>query len=118
MVKRIGQIILLVFAFAILTAAQDKNDNTVINGKAVYLVRPEYPQEARDHSIGGVVYVRVVIDSATGEVLRTKAVFGPEALRASCEKAALSSKFKKSVGRARKNPYYSGVVVYNFVPQN
>jgi TonB family protein len=87
----------------------------VVNGKAVSLVKPEYPPEASKEKISGAVNVLVVIDES-GNVISAKAVSGIDnaALRTAAENAALKSKFSPTTlsGEPVK---VTGTIVYNFV---
>jgi TonB family protein len=122
---------------AIAAQAQEPGKKThsgVLNGRAVSLPAPEYPQTARDAGIEGVIAVDVVIDEA-GNVISAvanefdqrerKAADGTRlepqpadpALRAAAEAAALNAKFSPTFlgGRAVK---VRGRVVYNFVAKD
>ncbi|MDQ6653338.1 MAG: tetratricopeptide repeat protein [Acidobacteriota bacterium] len=85
----------------------------VINGKAISLPRPVYPEEARANRVQGVVTVRVVIDE-TGKVIRSCAIQGPALLTRTSEIAALGAVFTptKLSGQPVK---VTGVITYNFV---
>jgi len=85
----------------------------VLNGKAVQLVKPSYPAEARESKASGVVNVQVEIDEQ-GNVISAKAVSGDPMLRAASEEAARNSKFAPTTlsGVLVK---VTGVIVYNFV---
>ncbi len=87
----------------------------VLNGKAISLPRPEYPDEAKNARASGTVVVEVVVDE-TGRVMRACAVFGPEKLRRASERAAYQSRFSplKVEGKPVK---VSGVLTYNYVIQ-
>ena len=84
----------------------------VLNGKAIELVKPAYPDEVRAAGIGGAVKVRIVIDEE-GKVISANAISGPEQLYAACVEAALAAKFSptKLSGQPVK---VSGYVIYNF----
>lgn len=86
----------------------------VVNGKAVTLVKPDYPSAARTVRAAGVVNVQVTI-SEEGNVISASAVSGHPLLRASAEQAARQSKFNPTVlsGQPVK---VVGVITYNFVP--
>jgi len=85
----------------------------VINGKAISLPQPAYPEEAKAVRAQGVVRVRVVIDE-TGKVIRTCAVEGPALLTKASEMAARRAVFTptKLSGQPVK---VTGVITYNFV---
>lgn len=88
----------------------------VVNGKAVKLVKPEYPSAAKAVGAEGAVNVQVTINEE-GNVIAAKVFSGHPLLRKSAGKAALASKFKPTIlsGKAVK---VNGVVVYNFVGES
>ncbi|MET0753211.1 MAG: TonB family protein [Pyrinomonadaceae bacterium] len=85
----------------------------VINGKAVSLPKPVYPQAAKAVRASGAVNVQVMIDE-NGNVVAASAVSGHPLLRKAAETAASQAKFAPAVigGKAVK---ITGVIVYNFV---
>lgn len=84
----------------------------VVNGRAINLVTPPYPQDARAARITGAVTVRVTIDER-GRVIRACAVEGPTLFTQVAESAARRSRFTPTLlsGTAVK---VNGVIVYNF----
>ena len=84
----------------------------VLNGKAVSLPMPEYPDFAKRSRIGGIVSVEVVIDE-NGKIISAKAVSGPGMLQQAAVNAALRAKFSPTTlsGQAVK---VTGVINYNF----
>jgi len=85
----------------------------VINGKAINLVKPEFPLAARAVSARGSVNVSILIDEK-GKVIEAEAVSGHPLLRANSVSAALKSTFKPVTisgdpVRAR------GIIVYKYV---
>jgi tetratricopeptide (TPR) repeat protein len=86
----------------------------VINGKAITLVTPPFPAEARGKQSGKVT-VQVLIDE-NGRVLRACAVEGPSLLMKVSESAAYRSKFTPTTleGMPVK---VNGTIIYNFVSQ-
>ncbi len=86
-----------------------------LNSRAVNLVRPSYPQIAKQVGVSGIVTVRALIDEE-GNVLMAKAVSGHQLLRDAAESAAKQSKFTPVVvdGKPVKA---SGLIFYNFVIQ-
>ncbi len=86
----------------------------VLNGKALQLVKPAYPAEAREAKAKGAVNVQVLIDEQ-GNVVSAKAVSGDLLLRAASEEAARNSKFSP-VMISGIPVRVTGVIVYNFVP--
>jgi len=86
----------------------------IINGKALSLGRPLYPQGARDRQLSGTVYVLVEIDE-TGKVISARDMCqGPPYLSESAVDAAFKSRFTptKLSGMPVK---VKGVITYNFV---
>ena len=85
----------------------------VINGRALKLVKPEYPRSARESGAQGPVAVQVLIDE-TGKVISAKAISGHPDLRKASEDAALQSEFSPT--RLAGQPVkVTGTVMYNFV---
>ncbi len=86
---------------------------TVINGKAISIPKPPYPDEARAARVSGTVMVRVVIDEK-GKVIRACATQGPSLLMRTSELAAYKAVFMptKLSGQPVK---VTGVISYNFV---
>lgn len=84
----------------------------VLNGKAISLPKPVYPQEARDAKASGAVTVQIVIDE-DGNVMSAKAVSGHPLLQDAAVSAAREAKFTptKLSGQPVK---VSGVLTYNF----
>jgi periplasmic protein TonB len=64
----------------------------ILNGKAVSLPAPAYPEMAKRARTWGVVEVEVVID-VTGKVISAKAVKGPPLLMTAAEQAARQARF-------------------------
>lgn len=64
----------------------------VLNGAAVYLPAPTYPETAKRMRTAGVVTVEVVIDE-NGKVISATAENGPATLRESAIQAALRARF-------------------------
>jgi TonB family protein len=85
----------------------------VLNGKALKLAKPSYPQEAREARVSGTVQVEVVIDE-NGKVIYAQAIGGHPLLRKASEDAASRSEFSptKLSGVPVK---VRGVIQYNFV---
>lgn len=84
----------------------------VLNGKALELPSPLYPEVARRMRASGIVSVEVVID-ITGKVITAKAVSGHSALQAAAVQAALRARFSPTMlsGQPVK---VSGLINYNF----
>ena len=85
----------------------------VVNSKATYLPQPDYPKQAKDESISGVVNIRVSIDEQ-GNVSSAEACSGHLLLREGAKKAALKAKFKPTV-IASQPVKVSGILIYKFV---
>lgn len=87
----------------------------VLNGKAVHLVQPAYPQIARSAHASGTVVVQVLIDE-NGSVISAHAISGHPLLQAVAVAAARASRFSptKLSGQPVK---VNGVIQYNFVAQ-
>ncbi len=87
----------------------------ILNGKAVSLPAPAYPEMARRQRATGMVTVEVVVDM-TGRVISAKAVDGPVILRGAAEKAAMMARFSPTLlsGQPVK---VSGQINYNFTLQ-
>lgn len=108
------------FVVGVSIYAQDDPAKTVnggvINGKAVKMVKPEFPAAAKAVGASGVVNVEVILDEE-GNVTTAKAISGHALLRKSSEEAALASKF--SLTKLEDKPIkVKGIVVYNFVSGN
>lgn len=85
----------------------------VLNGKALSLPTPNYPQAAKAVRASGAVNVQVLVDE-NGNVTRARAVSGHPLLKNSAERAARGAKFRPTMlsGQPVK---VTGVIVYNFV---
>jgi len=84
----------------------------VLNGTAVSLPSPTYPEAAKRMRVSGVVTVQVVVDE-TGKVISAEATVGPAALRGVAVQAALRARFSptKLSGQPVK---VSGLINYKF----
>ena len=87
----------------------------VLNGKAITLPKPEYPDIARAAHASGTVVVQVLIDEE-GTVVSAHAVSGHPLLQAAAVGAAREARFAptKLSGQPVK---VTGVIQYNFVSQ-
>lgn len=87
----------------------------VLNGKAITLPAPEYPDVARAAKASGNVTVEVTIDEE-GNVISARSVSGHPLLQSAAVTAARQAKFSptKLSGQPVK---VNGVLVYNFVTQ-
>jgi TonB family protein len=84
----------------------------VLNGTAISLPSPTYPDAARRLRMGGLVSVEVVVDE-TGKVISAVATSGPAMLREVAVQAAMRARFSptKLSGQPVK---VSGVINYKF----
>ena len=84
----------------------------VLNGTALSLPSPYYPDTARRLRMTGVVVVQVVVDE-TGKVISAEAISGPSILKDVAIQAALKARFSptKLSGQPVK---VSGVINYRF----
>ena len=87
----------------------------VLNGKAISLPKPAYPQIAKAAHASGTVVVQVLIDE-NGNVVSARAVSGHPLLQAVAVGAARQARFSptKLSGQPVK---VTGVIQYNFVAQ-
>jgi protein TonB len=84
----------------------------VLNGTAVNLPPPTYPEAAKRMRVSGIVSVQVIVDE-TGKVISAQADNGPAALRDVAVQAALRARFSptKLSGQPVK---VSGLINYKF----
>jgi protein TonB len=84
----------------------------VLNGTALTLPPPLYPESARRLRMAGLVTVEVVVDE-TGKVISAEATSGPSLLRDVAVQAALRARFSptKLSGQPVK---VSGLINYKF----
>ena len=85
----------------------------VLNGRAVKLVKPSYPANARKSHASGTVVVKVLIDEE-GKVIAANAISGHNLLWAVCVEAAKNSLFSPTL-LGDKPVKVTGVIQYNFV---
>lgn len=85
----------------------------VLNGRAISLPKPIYPEAAKRARAQGVVNVEVVVD-VSGRVISARAVSGPTLLHEAAVAAARQARFTPTLlsGQPVK---VSGVITYNFV---
>lgn len=90
----------------------DAVNGGILNGKALNLPLPEYPETAKKANVSGAVTVRIVIDEE-GNVISARAISGHPLLRQSAVNAAKEAKFSPTRlnGESVK---VSGLLVYNF----
>ena len=86
--------------------------NAVIDGAAIELPKPIYPDELKKKKMRGTVEVEILI-SEEGNVISAKAVSGPQELFAYAVEAAKRSRFVPTIisGKAER---VSGVISFNF----
>ncbi len=85
----------------------------VLNGKAISLPKPSYPEAARVAGASGTVAVQITINES-GDVMTASAVSGDPLLHAAAVAAAYRAKFSPT--RLSGQPVkVSGTVTYNFV---
>ncbi|MCA1564240.1 MAG: TonB family protein [Acidobacteria bacterium] len=84
----------------------------VLNGKAIEMPKPVYPELARRARLTGVVTVEVVVD-ASGKVIGARAVSGPDILREAAERAARQAKFTPAM-LSGQPVRVAGTISYNF----
>lgn len=89
---------------------------TILNGKALWLPKPAYPDAARMKRIQGTVVVKVKIDE-TGTVVSAKDMCGgPPYLSESSVQAAYSARFSPTKISGKPVPVY-GIIQFRFVAQ-
>jgi periplasmic protein TonB len=84
----------------------------VLNGKAIYLPRPETPSG----DVNGVVLVQVLVDE-NGSVIDARAVSGPQSLHNAAVSAARLARFMPTV-LAGQPVQVTGTLSYNFMRSN
>lgn len=107
-----GLIVLMHCLFGNVVGQEEKIPKLgIINGRATYLPKPEYPSEAKEFCAGGKVEIEVLV-SERGEVIEAKAISGDELLRDVSVEAAKKGKF---VPTGHPVPVkLRGIIVYNF----
>ncbi len=101
------------FATEKLLFPQQANALRVLNGRALNLVKPSYPAEARRAHASGTVVVKVVINEE-GKVIAASVISGHPLLMAVCVDAAKNSLFTPTI-LAGKPVEVTGVIQYNFI---
>lgn len=94
-------------------AAPEIKPEEVLNGKALYLERPEYPRIAVDQRLTGRVIVQVIIDETGKVISATDMCQGPQYLSEAAVKAAWKSRFAPTALRGTPVKV-RGVIQYNF----
>ncbi len=93
-------------------AANGGNNNVAINGRAVAVAEPVYPQAAKAAKAKGEVLVDITLD-LEGTVTSAKAVAGNKLLRESAESAAMLSKFAPTYVNGTR-VRVTGTIAYKF----
>ena len=109
-------VLVALFVFALSVSASAQENVGVVNGKAVSLVKPDYPSAAKAVNAEGAVRVKIVIDEE-GKVISAKAVSGHALLKKASELAAWKSTFTPTK-KDGKPVVVEGILVYNFVSGN
>jgi TonB family protein len=86
--------------------------NGVLNGQALSLPMPLYPEAARRMQMLGTVRVEVVVDE-NGKVISAKAMTGPALLRETSVQAAYRARFSPTK-LSGKPVQVTGAIIYNF----
>ena len=84
-----------------------------IKTTALLLVKPDYPEDARQAGVEGVVRVNVTIDDK-GTVVKAGTVSGDRSLTSAAIDAAMRSKFRPILSDAGEAVTTTGVIVYPF----
>lgn len=88
----------------------------VLNGKAVHLATPRYPEVARNQRRSGVSFIVVLIDES-GKVIQSRAVCGGyDELNEASLQAARASVFTPTTMNGQPVKV-TGAIIYNFVAQ-
>lgn len=106
-------ILLFLYSVQIVFAQEKSISGGVVNGRATYLPKPVYPQEAKDLCVSGEVKVEVLI-SEKGKVVSARPISGDRLLQNSAFEAAFKAKFTQSFEIPVK---VKGILVYNFVSE-
>lgn len=86
----------------------------VVNGKAIRLAKPKYPNAAKAVNASGAVVIEVFINEL-GNVVFARRVSGHPIFSAASTEAALQSKFRTTILQGIPVKV-RGVIVYNFQP--
>ncbi len=97
---------------AILKNSDDAD--VILDGKALHLPRPRYPDEARTRYLGGIILVRVKINES-GNVSEARAVCGPDILQRVAEQSAMGARFTPTL-RNGVPIEVSGMITFTFLP--
>lgn len=99
--------------FAGVEAAGDSKVFTVLNGKALTLPKPEYPGNAADRRLTGIVVVKVEIDEAGNVIGARDMCQGPPYLSEAAVAAAWKARFRPTTINGQP-VRVSGVIQYRF----
>jgi protein TonB len=84
----------------------------VLNGSAINLPKPSYPESAKSVRAQGLVVVEVVIDT-NGKVISARAVSGPSVLQQAAVQAAQQARFSPTT-LSGQPVRVAGTINYNF----
>lgn len=84
----------------------------VLNGKAIQLPMPQYPSNAKNMRVDGVVTVEVQLDE-DGKVMTAKAIAGPNMLKDAAVAAARQARFTPTI-LSGKPVKVTGQILYKF----
>jgi TonB family protein len=102
--------------FAPAKTADDSKIFTVLNGKALTLPKPEYPGNAADRRLSGIVVVKVEIDEAGNVVGARDMCQGAPYLSEAAVAAAWKARFSPTTINGQPVRVH-GVIQYRFVPR-
>ncbi len=85
----------------------------IVNGKAKFLPKPEYPNAAKSSRASGAVSVQILIGE-DGNIINAQAISGMPELQFAARAAACGAKFSPTT-LAGEPVKVSGVLIYNFV---
>ncbi|HYJ91637.1 MAG TPA: energy transducer TonB [Pyrinomonadaceae bacterium] len=84
-----------------------------LNGKAIELPNPVYPDDARAAKVSGTVSVKVTVDEG-GNVISAEAISGDQMLRWAAVDAARKARFSQTLLNGEPVKIV-GIITYNFV---
>lgn len=130
MPRIVACLIIILFSFA-LAEAQNKAQVEVLPkilatdllkscknfqyGKIVFYQKPDYPNEAKNTQIGGIVEVTVKVDEK-GRILEVEKITGNRLLQGAAAQSAIRGKFTPTFCDG-KSISISALMIYNFIPQ-
>lgn len=89
---------------------------TILNGKALWLPKPAYPDAARQKRISGTVVVKIKIDESGTVISARDMCGGPPYLSESSVQAAYGARFSPTKLSGKPVPVY-GIIQFRFVAQ-